>query len=108
MNEEFRDEEDTVAVQKLEYWHITAHIHGKTIAISCGDATQRLKWLAHVAIARWDDENCQGWKRLGVPTVMRAKRKDGDELDMGLNIRDVLQNGDHVFVESSLAPADTR
>ena len=57
--------------------------------------------------ARWDIENCQGWKRLGVPTVVRAKRKDGDELDMGMTIRDVLQDGDHVYIETSLAPSDT-
>ena len=50
MNEDFQDEEDNVAVRKLEYWHITAHVQGKTITIACGDATQRLKWLAHVAI----------------------------------------------------------
>jgi hypothetical protein len=42
-----------------------------------------------------------------MPTVVRAKRKDGDELDMGMAIRDVLQDGDHVYVETSLAPSDT-
>jgi hypothetical protein len=29
--------------------------------------TQRVKWLAHVGIAQWDEENYQGWKRLGIP-----------------------------------------
>lgn len=52
MNEDFEEEEDSVAVRKIEYWHITCHIHNKTITISCGDATQRLKWLAHVAIGK--------------------------------------------------------
>lgn len=126
---EDEEEEDEVAVGKVQYWHLTAHVHGKAINISCGDATQRLKWLAHVAIgmyrnrhcasiishyvilivclARWDTENCQGWKRLGMPTVVRAKKKDGDELDMGMTIRDILQDGDHVYVETSLAPSDT-
>ena len=55
MNQGFEDdgdEEDEVAVQKLHYWHLTAHVHGKAINISCGDATQRLKWLAHVAIGK--------------------------------------------------------
>ncbi|KAJ1406949.1 hypothetical protein B484DRAFT_456707 [Ochromonadaceae sp. CCMP2298] len=102
------EDEENVAVAKLQYWHINVHVHGKTINISCGDATQRLKWLAHVAIARWDAENCQGWKRLGMPTTVRAKRKDGDEVDMGMTIRDVLQNGDHVFIETSLAPSETQ
>jgi hypothetical protein len=46
------EEEDEVAVGKVQYWHLTAHVHGKAINISCGDATQRLKWLAHVAIGK--------------------------------------------------------
>lgn len=44
------EEEDEVAVGKISYWHLTVHVHGKAINISCGDATQRLKWLAHVGI----------------------------------------------------------
>jgi hypothetical protein len=44
------EDEENVAVAKLQFWHINVHVHGKTINISCGDATQRLKWLAHVAI----------------------------------------------------------
>jgi hypothetical protein len=34
--------------------------------------SQRIKWLAHVGIARWDEENHQGWKRLGVPVGART------------------------------------
>jgi len=52
-----------------------------------------LKWLAHVGIARWDENDNQGWKRLGVPTVIRHKYKDGPELDMGAIINTVLQDG---------------
>ena len=44
------DEEDNVAVGKISYWHLTVHVHGKAINVSCGDATQRVKWLAHVGI----------------------------------------------------------
>jgi hypothetical protein len=44
------DEEDEVPVERLESWYIYAHVHDKMIAISCGDASQRMKWLAHVAI----------------------------------------------------------
>lgn len=72
------------------------------------DATQQIKWLAYVAIARWDEENSQGWKRLGIPTAVKAKSKDGDDLDMSATIKEVLQNGDHVYVQTSLAPSDTR
>ena len=85
-----------------------AHIHGKDIHISCGDATQRIKWLAHVAIARWDEEDNQGWKRLGIPTLVRSTNKNGVELDMNSLIRDVLLNGDYVYVESSLSPNETK
>ena len=63
--------------------------------------------LCYAILARWDTENCQGWKRLGMPTVVRARKKDGDELDMGMTIRDVLRDGDHVYIETSLAPSDT-
>ena len=51
------EDEDEVAVGKVQYWHLTAHVHGKSINISCGDATQRLKWLAHVAIGDFFLEN---------------------------------------------------
>ena len=43
-------EEENVPIGKLEFWQIIVHVHGKEFNISCGDATQRLKWLAHVAI----------------------------------------------------------
>jgi len=46
-----------------------------------------------VGIARWDENDNQGWKRLGVPTVIRHKYKDGPELDMGAIINTVLQDG---------------
>ena len=46
-----------------------------------------------MGIARWDENDNQGWKRLGVPTVIRHKYKDGPELDMGAIINTVLQDG---------------
>ena len=49
-------------------WSIFVHVHDKILSVSCGDGTQRIKWLGHVGVAQWDDENYQGWKRLGVPT----------------------------------------
>lgn len=72
------------------------------MSIGVGDATQRVKWLAHVAIARWDEENCQGWQLFGAPTsVQHGKR----EIDMGLIIKDVLHDGDHITIFSSLLPS---
>lgn len=54
-NEEEEEEEevdiqDEVAVEKLDSWYLYGHILEKVIPISCGDASQRVKWLAHVAI----------------------------------------------------------
>lgn len=102
------DEEEEEVEQTTEFWTITAHVHGKTFAIGAGDGSQRVKWLGHVAIARWDEDKQQGWTRLGIPTIIRANKKDGNELDGGSIIRDVLQNGDSVYITTSLQPSDTR
>lgn len=50
--EEDEDEfsEEDAAVHKIDFWQITTHVHGKVFNISVGDGTQRIKWLAHVAI----------------------------------------------------------
>eukprot|EP01039_Chlorochromonas_danica_P007331 gene7329-8113_t len=111
-NEERRPEgqdedEDEVAVEKISSWYLFVHVHDKVITVSCGDANQRIKWLAHVGIARWDDKDCQGWKRLGIPTSVRLNQKDGEELDLNKKIVEVLNNGDHVYVETSLSPSLT-
>jgi hypothetical protein len=42
--------EDEIAISKAEHYHIYVHVHDKEVHVSCGDATQRLKWLAHVGI----------------------------------------------------------
>lgn len=49
-DEESDNELEDVAVHKMSYWQINVHVHGKQFNIACGDASQRLKWLAHVAI----------------------------------------------------------
>lgn len=102
------EDEENVAVEKLDSWYMYVHVHDKVISVPCGDASQRIKWLAHVGIARWDEENCQGWKRLGIPVAVRLYKKDGEELDMNLAIREAAKNGDHIFVETSLQPSQTR
>jgi hypothetical protein len=117
---------ENVAVEKMDSWFIFAHVYDKVVNISCGDASQRIKWLAHVAIgkcvwsfvvinirwfisfsfsARWDEIQYQGWKRLGIPTSVRLNHKDGEELDMNANIRDILRSGDHVHIETSIPPS---
>jgi hypothetical protein len=105
-NEE--DEENVVPLQKLEFWRLTVHVQGKEISVSVGDATQRVKWLAQVGIARWDEHDSQGWKRLGVPTAVRLRHKHGEDVDMNAVIREALRNGDHIYVETSLGPIETR
>ena len=90
-----------------ENWHLTVHCHGKQFVVSCGDATQRIKWLASIGIARWDENTQQGWRKLGVPVRVNAHRKDGIEMDMGAVIKDQLQNGDSIFVHTSLQPSET-
>ena len=52
---------------------IYAHVHEKTIPISCGPGVQPVKWLGHVGIARYDDKahsrcgvrprRCPAWPR---------------------------------------------
>lgn len=118
---------ENVAVEKMDSWFIFAHVYDKVVNVSCGDASQRIKWLAHVAIgkfassfvdfcmgsssiclffvARWDEIQYQGWKRLGIPTSVRLNHKDGEELDMNANIRDILRSGDHVHIETSIPPS---
>lgn len=44
---------------------VQVNVLEKQIQVSCGSGTQRLKWLGHVGIARYDEENLQGWKTLG-------------------------------------------
>lgn len=56
---------------------ITCHVHGKVFDISVGQGGQRLRWLAHVAIAKWDEDHNQGWKRLGIPTILKHNHKVG-------------------------------
>ena len=46
----------------------------------------------------------QGWKQLGVPT--KITKADGVELDPGAVVREVLNDGDTVYVSHSLEPQD--
>jgi hypothetical protein len=89
-----------------QIWKIHVRVHGKTIEVTAGDGSQRIRWLGHVAIARWDEDNNQGWKRIGVPTKMQTETKK--ELDMGLVIKDTLRNGETVEVFTSLEPYETK
>lgn len=89
-----------------EVWKVHVRVHGKTIEVSAGDGSQRVKWAAQVAIARWDEETMQGWKRIGVPTKIVVDNKR--EIDMNGVLRDLLKNGDTIEVFTSLEPYETR
>jgi len=78
------------------------HIHEKVIAVQCGHAGQTIQWAGSVAVARWDDQNFEGWKYLGIPTS--AFKMDGDPLDMSDQIIKVLEDGEHVSFVTSIDP----
>jgi hypothetical protein len=88
---------------KRDSFTIVAHVAGKRILVPCGDASQRVVWLGSVAIAKWD-ENLMGWKKLGTPVTINAHRRNGELVDLNSHIRDVLQDGDEIFVATSLQP----
>ncbi|CAM9098220.1 unnamed protein product [Phaeothamnion confervicola] len=83
---------------------IYAHIKEKVIPVACGPGSQRIKWLGHVAIARYDDKNYQGWLDLGVPASIELQ--DGTPLELGQVIKDVLRDEMHVVVTPSLSLSD--
>ena len=61
--------------------------------MSCGSGEQRIMWLAHVAIARYD--NSFGLE-LGVPKGL--KTDEGEILDPEASVNMTLKDGQHVWV----------
>jgi hypothetical protein len=100
------EKEDEEQVQRpTATIRLHAHVNGeegeKIIPIPCGTGPQTIKWLGHVGIARYDEEEYQGWVKLGIPTNVRDK--DGQTLDLNTTIVDSgLKNEDHVYIESSM------
>mmetsp|Transcript_7024 Transcript_7024/g.9854 ORF Transcript_7024/g.9854 Transcript_7024/m.9854 type:complete len:113 (-) Transcript_7024:19-357(-) len=86
--------------KREECWILKVAVKDKIIEVSCGEGRQQLRWLGHVGIARYDEENGQGWKELGIPVAI--SRANGSKLNGGAIIREVLKNGDLVVVETSL------
>ena len=104
MSEEKKDDEAKPAAP-IEIMIINAHVNGyegeKVISIPCGTGPQNIKWLGHVAIARYDEEEYQGWVKLGVPTRVVVV-ETGEELDLSDIISSKLKHDDHVEVSSSM------
>ncbi len=46
------EEDDDFVVEKIRSWYLFVHVYDKVINVSCGDANQRVKWLAHVGIGK--------------------------------------------------------
>ncbi len=55
-----------------------------------------------MGIARYDEDNTQGWIQLGVPIGI-VRCEDNLEIDMASTIRDVLKDNDHVYIRTSRA-----
>lgn len=71
------------------------------VDISCGDGRQTTRWLAQVAIARYDRTGCQGYMQLGVPTKV-YNPTTRDDVPLGDTIKNHFHDGDHVVVETSI------
>eukprot|EP01080_Neovahlkampfia_damariscottae_P012851 gene12851-7199_t len=74
---------------------INVHVHEKTMIVEeCGPATQKLIWLAHVGVARYDSNF---GIELGAPTGIKTIKNES--LKSNDIIKDVLKDGDEVKVE---------
>jgi hypothetical protein len=74
--------------------HVMVHVRTKTIAISCGDGNQPVRWLANAGVTRYDD--AQG-RSLGTPVAVRLE--DGTLLGLGQSISEAgIQDLQHVHV----------
>lgn len=74
--------------------HLMVHVKQKVVAISCGEGTQPVRWLANVATARFDD--MQG-RSLGLPSGVRLE--DGSVLSLTQTLVDAgLKDQQHVYI----------
>jgi hypothetical protein len=73
---------------------IVVHVKEKAIHVECAHGAQPVKWLGDVALGRYDNS---GGISLGKPKAI--KKEDGTVLDMKAVVKNVLRDGDHVWVE---------
>ena len=74
--------------------NLMVHVKEKVIAVSCGDGSQPVRWLANVGLTRYDD--AQG-RSLGQP--IGVKLEDGQRLGLGQKLIDAgLKDQQHVFI----------
>lgn len=72
---------------------IYLHVRDKTIAVECGDGSQKVRWLANVGVARYDDTF---GKALGAPRGLQ--KEGGTQCNMEDRITDCLEKDQHCFV----------
>ncbi|KAF0709372.1 Aste57867_5962 [Aphanomyces stellatus] len=99
------------------------HVHDKVIPVCCGSGSQRIQWLGHVGIARYDDTNNQGWLQFGIAPSPRARRlfmfmgascvvgkpvavrnAKGAALGMTDIVCEVLSDKEHIYIDTSRVP----
>ena len=74
---------------------LIVHVREKAITIPVGDGPQKVKWLGHVAIARYEPPS---GTELGVPKLIKTENA---VLEMTDIIKDVLEDGAHVWITTS-------
>lgn len=106
MSDPEADEQEEVIERPAKTIRLYVHVVGeegeKVIPVPCGAGPQTIKWLGHVGIARYDEEEYQGWVKLGVPTRVTDAKGNELKLDEVINKVDGLKSEDHVYVESSM------
>uniref|UniRef100_A0A0G4GV85 Par3/HAL N-terminal domain-containing protein n=1 Tax=Chromera velia CCMP2878 TaxID=1169474 RepID=A0A0G4GV85_9ALVE len=73
---------------------VRVHVKERTFTVQCGPGSQRLRWLAHVAMARYDEKH-HGMS-LGQPLGVRLET--GERPGMEESVASALEDGDDVWV----------
>ena len=74
--------------------NLMVHVKQRTVAVSCGDGAQPVRWLANVGMARYDE--AQG-RSLGQPVGVRLE--DGTMLSLAQSLAEAgLRDQQHVYV----------
>jgi hypothetical protein len=72
---------------------VQVHVKEKTIVVHCGEGNQRIQWLSHVGIARYDSNF---GLELGVPKGIQ--NDDGKLYDSNAIIKHHITDNQHVWV----------
>lgn len=78
---------------KSSFMRVHLHVRDKIITVEVGAGTQKVKWLANVGVARYD--NSFG-RTLGAPRGVQ--REGGHMCDPTATVNSVLENDQHCFV----------